>query len=180
MALPLCTQKPHNLPMPRRIGKEARQKSFQQLTAQWRYLLRNPDFRKDIQRVRRGYPTSVFDSAWMTGMTELQVKALIQTSRSEEAARLRLHFRLHSQNWGDSGAIPSTVNQLKHQRGLWSRRSGLNGRPAVYETAALPTELRRPSRKSPQLTRVFSQPQGVFVQRQTTDEKRDSLCPRSG
>ncbi len=25
----------------------------------------------------------------------------------------------------------------------WSRRSGLNGRPAVYETAALPTELRR-------------------------------------
>ena len=26
---------------------------------------------------------------------------------------------------------------------LWSRRPGLNGRPAVYETAALPTELRR-------------------------------------
>ena len=26
---------------------------------------------------------------------------------------------------------------------MWSRRSGLNGRPAVYETAALPTELRR-------------------------------------
>jgi hypothetical protein len=25
----------------------------------------------------------------------------------------------------------------------WSRRPGLNGRPAVYETAALPTELRR-------------------------------------
>ncbi len=26
---------------------------------------------------------------------------------------------------------------------MWSRRPGLNGRPAVYETAALPTELRR-------------------------------------
>jgi hypothetical protein len=26
---------------------------------------------------------------------------------------------------------------------VWSRRPGLNGRPAVYETAALPTELRR-------------------------------------
>ena len=49
---------------------------------------------------------------------------------------------------------------------IWSRRSGLNGRPAVYETAALPTELRRPSRKTSQLTRVFSQPQGVFLQRQ--------------
>ena len=49
---------------------------------------------------------------------------------------------------------------FKHLK--WSRRSGLNGRPAVYETAALPTELRRPFRESPQLTRVFSQPQGVF------------------
>ena len=45
--------------------------------------------------------------------------------------------------------------------GYWSRRSGLNGRPAVYETAALPTELRRLSRKISQLTRVVSQPQGV-------------------
>src|SRR5690349_16697967 len=27
--------------------------------------------------------------------------------------------------------------------GKWSRRSGLNGRPADYESAALPTELRR-------------------------------------
>ena len=51
---------------------------------------------------------------------------------------------------------------------MWSRRSGLNGRPAVYETAALPTELRRPLRKSPQFTHVFSQPQGVF--RATTDD----------
>ena len=29
----------------------------------------------------------------------------------------------------------------------WSRRSGLNGRPADYESAALPTELRRPWRE---------------------------------
>ncbi len=35
--------------------------------------------------------------------------------------------------------IPEVANQLN----LWSRRPGLNGRPAVYETAALPTELRR-------------------------------------
>ena len=69
---------------------------------------------------------------------------------------------------GRHGAVLSTVNQLNHRRVLWSRRSGLNGRPAVYETAALPTELRRPLRKSPQLTRVFSQPQGVF--RATTDD----------
>jgi hypothetical protein len=46
----------------------------------------------------------------------------------------------------------------------------LNGRPAVYETAALPTELRRLSRETTQLTRVFSQPQGVSIQRQTTDD----------
>ena len=39
---------------------------------------------------------------------------------------------------------PSTFKNL-----IWSRRSGLNGRPAVYETAALPTELRRPSRNGP-------------------------------
>jgi hypothetical protein len=60
---------------------------------------------------------------------------------------------------------------------IWSRRSGLNGRPAVYETAALPTELRRPLRKSSQLTRVFSPPQGVF--RSTANERcaADLLCP---
>jgi hypothetical protein len=44
----------------------------------------------------------------------------------------------------------------------------------VYETAALPTELRRLSREGSQLTRVLSQAQGIF--RATTDEKRDSLC----
>jgi hypothetical protein len=87
----------------------------------------------------------------------------------------KLHFRLHWQNSVGSGAVSSTVNQLKHWLVLWSRRSGLNGRPAVYETAALPTELRRPSRKSPQLTRVFSQPQGIY--RAMTDERQDSPCP---
>src|SRR6185295_14683148 len=72
-----------------------------------------------------------------------------QTSRWQQGPstpttnRKRLHFRLHWQNWEGSGAIRSTVNQLKQQRDIWSRRSGLNGRPAVYETAALPTELRR-------------------------------------
>jgi len=75
----------------------------------------------------------------------------------------------------DSGAIRPIVNQLKVQGDMWSRRSGLNGRPAVYETAALPTELRRPLRKTSQLTWVFSQPQGVF--RATTDEKRDFPRP---
>ena len=58
---------------------------------------------------------------------------------------------------------------------VWSRRSGLNGRPAVYETAALPTELRRLSHKSPQLTRVFSEAQGVFRLRQTGNK---TLRPR--
>ncbi len=60
----------------------------------------------------------------------------------------------------------------------WSRRSGLNGRPAVYETAALPTELRRPSRKV-QLTRVFSQPQGVFRASTDDDENKTRSARRS-
>ncbi len=34
-------------------------------------------------------------------------------------------------------------NYPKSHGNFWSRRPGLNGRPAVYETAALPTELRR-------------------------------------
>lgn len=34
-------------------------------------------------------------------------------------------------------------NRREGRNTVWSRRPGLNGRPAVYETAALPTELRR-------------------------------------
>ena len=72
--------------------------------------------------------------------------------------------------------LPICLNREPYQnaRTQWSRRSGLNGRPAVYETAALPTELRRLSRETTQLTRVFSQPQGVF--RPITDN-RDQQPP---
>ena len=68
----------------------------------------------------------------------------------------------------------SIVRGISKPLKKWSRRSGLNGRPAVYETAALPTELRRLSHETTQLTRVFSQPQGVF--RPTTDD-RDQQAP---
>src|SRR2546428_8220668 len=70
---------------------------------------------------------------------------------------------------------PEPPGRALGQNRSWSRRSDLNRRPAVYETAALPTELRRPLRASPQLTRVFSQPQGIF--RATTDERQNSPCP---
>ena len=59
----------------------------------------------------------------------------------------------------------------------WSRRSGLNGRPAVYETAALPTELRRPLRKVHNLHGFFLSLKGFFVHRQTTDEKIRRALP---
>lgn len=40
-------------------------------------------------------------------------------------------------------AVPRKSASRKSRSPIWSRRPGLNGRPAVYETAALPTELRR-------------------------------------
>src|SRR3954468_1436827 len=36
-----------------------------------------------------------------------------------------------------------TAETVEICENFWSRRSGLNGRPADYESAALPTELRR-------------------------------------
>jgi CARDB len=48
--------------------------------------------------------------------------------------KVQVAWRVPSQ--GSSGAGSAV--------GLWSRRPDLNRRPAVYETAALPTELRRP------------------------------------
>ena len=78
-----------------------------------------------------------------------------------------------------SAGIPFSQESPIFKHLKWSRRSGLNGRPAVYETAALPTELRRPSCETSQLTRVFSQPQGVF--RATTDDRTNMLqTQRSG
>jgi hypothetical protein len=74
---------------------------------------------------------------------------------------LALHTRIRQQQRGSSMELVL--------RDIWSRRSGLNGRPAVYETAALPTELRRLSRETSQFTRDFSQPQGVFCP--TTDDR---------
>ena len=49
-------------------------------------------------------------------------------------------------------------------RAPWSRRSGLNGRPAVYETAALPTELRRPSCEHDNLHGFYLSLKGFFAQ----------------
>ncbi len=74
---------------------------------------------------------------------------------------------------GEAFPTPSSIMRLPDGTcEVWSRRSGLNGRPAVYETAALPTELRRPSRRNPQLTRVFSQPQEVF--RSMTEQRPET------
>ena len=63
---------------------------------------------------------------------------------------------------------------------IWSRRSGLNGRPAVYETAALPTELRRLSYETTQLTWDFSQPQGIFRVTTETDAQQHYLNLATG
>ena len=73
--------------MPRRTGPEAQRKARLQLISQWRVFLRRPDFRKDLQRVRRGAPASM---EWgQETMTEAQVKEVTQAYRREEAARLR-------------------------------------------------------------------------------------------
>ncbi len=57
-------------------------------------------------------------------------------------------FQIEMRTMGD--LYPPTSMTIRRRRiggrvlnTVWSRRPGLNGRPAVYETAALPTELRR-------------------------------------
>src|SRR3954454_11536604 len=45
-------------------------------------------------------------------------------------------------------ALGGHPSRVFHWR-FWSRRSGLNRRPADYESAALPTELRRPGAERP-------------------------------
>src|SRR6185295_3125247 len=55
MALPLCTQKPHNLPMPRRTPDRAQQLALQQGWTRIRCLFRNPDFWKDLIEERRQF-----------------------------------------------------------------------------------------------------------------------------
>jgi hypothetical protein len=57
-------------------------------------------------------------------------------------------------------------------RDLWSRRSGLNGRPAVYETAALPTELRRLSLERHNLHGFFLSLKGFFAPTQRTENDK--------
>ncbi len=53
----------------------------------------------------------------------------------------------------------------------WSRRSGLNGRPADYESAALPTELRRPWRGT---RRSGRQERAILADRGTHPQIRPS------
>src|SRR5437764_536862 len=55
MTLPLCTQKPHNLAMPRRTPDRAQHLALQQGWTRIRCLLRNPDFRKDLVMERRKF-----------------------------------------------------------------------------------------------------------------------------
>jgi len=66
----------------------------------------------------------------------------------------------------------------------WSRRPGLNGRPAVYETAALPTELRRHLAGNAYPTQVLARPQVVFqaghFNRDTGWRRTAAPCPGGG
>jgi hypothetical protein len=59
----------------------------------------------------------------------------------------------------------------------WSRRSGLNGRPAVYETAALPTELRRPAYGHQQLTLLDPEGSRVFLSAERGQTSLSRACP---
>jgi hypothetical protein len=70
--------------MPRSTGPDAPRKAFQLLISQWRYLLRNPDFRKDLQRVRRGVPASM-EYGTETSMTRTEVEEVTKAYRREEA-----------------------------------------------------------------------------------------------
>lgn len=72
----------------RRKGSEAQRKARLQLISQWRILLRRPDFRKDLQRVRLGAPASM-EYGTETSMTRAEVEEVTQSYRREEAARLR-------------------------------------------------------------------------------------------
>ena len=65
-----------------------------------------------------------------------------------------------------------TWEHYQSGRKLWSRRSGLNGRPAVYETAALPTELRRLSLNRHNLHGFFLSLKGFFAPPQMTETNR--------
>ena len=108
-------KKLHNLLMPRRNYKESRRKAFQQLSTQWRYLLRNPDFRKDLQCVRRGVPASI-EWGTETTMTEAECEEVTQASRREEAARLRA---ARAQRKKKVVPVKSDIDLLKKWRLTW-------------------------------------------------------------
>jgi hypothetical protein len=57
---------------------------------------------------------------------------------------------------------PDRRAEARHLIRKWSRRSDLNRGPAVYETAALPTELRRLDAESNQLIRGWQANSGVL------------------
>jgi len=62
----------------RRKGSEAQRKARLQLISQWRILLRRPDFRKDLQRVRLGAPASM-EYGTETSMTRAEVEEVTQS-----------------------------------------------------------------------------------------------------
>ena len=86
---------------------------------------------------------SIFDRYYIVNETDLaKAPSPSQTTLSERNRRVWAHLPNPQVKLGGR----RKTNWLEFLKEIWSRRSGLNGRPAVYETAALPTELRRPSR----------------------------------
>ena len=57
----------------------------------------------------------------------------------------------------------------------WSRRVGSNHRPAVYETAALPTELRRPSMSCEETGWIGRGIDGIILSTSITCQSSDSI-----
>ena len=73
------------------------------------------------------------------------------------------------------GTPRSVVRFWVTRSAVWSRRVGSNHRPAVYETAALPTELRRPSMSCEETGWIGRGIDGIILSTSITCQSSDSI-----
>ena len=78
--------------------------------------------------------------------------------------------------WRQKNSPPRVDRTRRFKRSLvWSRRVGSNHRPAVYETAALPTELRRPSMSCEETGWIGRGIDGIILSTSITCQSSDSI-----
>src|SRR5258708_13866929 len=93
--------------------------------------------------VESGPADGLVSSSWRhVSPTAAGVQAGAQESTRQERAKLQIE---HCEPGVTQNRHAQSRESMRCEsfREKWSRRSGLNGRPADYESAALPTELRR-------------------------------------